>query len=93
MRITHNDQMNFQDLRPQWTKAKEFKGMNTILEENAQVFEIAERDFVTKKGARSGRPGMTVEQVVRIAPPLIITKEEADWALERIGQALAVKHG
>jgi IS5 family transposase len=67
MRMTHNAQMNFQDLRPQWTKAKELKGMNTILEENAQVFEIAAPDFETKKGGRAGRPGMTVEQVVRCA--------------------------
>jgi ornithine--oxo-acid transaminase len=34
----------------------------------------------------------THEQVVRIAPPLVITREEADWALERIEQALTVKH-
>ena len=32
----------------------------------------------------------THEQVVRIAPPLVITKDEIDWAVERIGQALAV---
>jgi ornithine--oxo-acid transaminase len=35
----------------------------------------------------------THEQVVRIAPPLVITREEADWALERIEPALAVSHG
>ena len=35
----------------------------------------------------------THEQVVRIAPPLVITREEIDWALERIGTALAVNHG
>ena len=35
----------------------------------------------------------THEQVVRIAPPLVITKDEIDWAVERIGQALAVNHG
>ena len=28
-------------------------------------------------------------QVIRFAPPLVITREEADWALERIAQVLA----
>jgi ornithine--oxo-acid transaminase len=31
----------------------------------------------------------THEQVVRIAPPLVVTKEEVDWALERIAPALS----
>ncbi|GJM44969.1 MAG: ornithine aminotransferase [Gemmatimonadota bacterium] len=35
----------------------------------------------------------THEQVVRIAPPLVITREEVDWALERIAPVLAVNHG
>lgn len=35
----------------------------------------------------------THEQVVRIAPPLVITREEIDWALERISKVLAVNHG
>ncbi|MFN8180183.1 MAG: ornithine--oxo-acid transaminase [bacterium] len=35
----------------------------------------------------------THEQVVRIAPPLVITREEIDWAVERIAKALAVSHG
>ena len=30
----------------------------------------------------------THEQVIRFAPPLVITREEADWALERIAQVL-----
>jgi ornithine--oxo-acid transaminase len=30
----------------------------------------------------------THHQVIRFAPPLVITKEELDWALERIGQVL-----
>jgi ornithine--oxo-acid transaminase len=30
----------------------------------------------------------THEHVIRFAPPLIITKEEIDWALERIGKVL-----
>jgi ornithine--oxo-acid transaminase len=28
-------------------------------------------------------------QVIRFAPPLVISREEADWALERIAQVLA----
>jgi ornithine--oxo-acid transaminase len=31
----------------------------------------------------------THEQVIRFAPPLVITREEADWALERIAGVLA----
>ncbi len=31
----------------------------------------------------------THHQVIRLAPPLVITKEEIDWALERIEQVLA----
>ena len=30
----------------------------------------------------------THETVIRIAPPLVITKEEIDWALERLGRVL-----
>ncbi len=33
----------------------------------------------------------THDHIIRFAPPLIITKEEIDWALERIGKVLA-KH-
>jgi len=33
----------------------------------------------------------THEYVIRIAPPLVITKEEIDWALERIREVLTVK--
>jgi ornithine--oxo-acid transaminase len=32
----------------------------------------------------------THETVIRLAPPLIITQEELDWALERIEEALAM---
>jgi ornithine--oxo-acid transaminase len=35
----------------------------------------------------------THEQVIRVAPPLVITREEIDWAAERIGTALAADHG
>jgi ornithine--oxo-acid transaminase len=31
----------------------------------------------------------THDQVIRFAPPLVITREEADWALERIAKVLA----
>ncbi|HXH28651.1 MAG TPA: aminotransferase class III-fold pyridoxal phosphate-dependent enzyme, partial [Candidatus Polarisedimenticolia bacterium] len=31
----------------------------------------------------------THDQVIRFAPPLVITREEADWALERIARVLA----
>lgn len=31
----------------------------------------------------------THEQVIRFAPPLIIKKEEIDWALQRIKKVLA----
>lgn len=31
----------------------------------------------------------THDVVIRIAPPLVITREEIDWAVERIGKALA----
>jgi ornithine--oxo-acid transaminase len=30
----------------------------------------------------------THENVIRIAPPLVITKEEIDWALERLRRVL-----
>jgi ornithine--oxo-acid transaminase len=35
----------------------------------------------------------THEQVIRIAPPLVITKEEIDWAVPLIGEVLAEKRG
>jgi ornithine--oxo-acid transaminase len=33
----------------------------------------------------------THKQVIRLAPPLVITKDELDWALERIAQVLGSK--
>ena len=33
----------------------------------------------------------THEHTIRFAPPLIITKEEVDWALERIEQVLGMR--
>jgi ornithine--oxo-acid transaminase len=33
----------------------------------------------------------THENIIRIAPPLVITREEIDWALERIESVLAAK--
>jgi ornithine--oxo-acid transaminase len=30
----------------------------------------------------------THENVIRFAPPLVIKKEEIDWALERVGEVL-----
>ena len=30
----------------------------------------------------------THEMVIRIAPPLVITREEIDWAVERISKGL-----
>jgi ornithine--oxo-acid transaminase len=31
----------------------------------------------------------THERVIRLAPPLVITREEIDWAMERLGEVLA----
>jgi ornithine--oxo-acid transaminase len=33
----------------------------------------------------------THENTIRFAPPLVITKEEIDWALERIESVLVIK--
>jgi len=33
----------------------------------------------------------THDHVIRFAPPLVITKEEIDWALERIADTLLAK--
>jgi ornithine--oxo-acid transaminase len=35
----------------------------------------------------------THDQVVRIAPPLVITRDEIDWALPRIEEVISVKRG
>lgn len=35
----------------------------------------------------------THDQVVRIAPPLVITREEIDWAVPRIGEVVSKKRG
>ncbi|WP_248927488.1 ornithine--oxo-acid transaminase [Paenibacillus hamazuiensis] len=35
----------------------------------------------------------THERVIRLAPPLIVTKEELDWALERLSEVLHEKEG
>jgi ornithine--oxo-acid transaminase len=32
----------------------------------------------------------THENVIRLAPPLVITREEIDWALERLAEVLTM---
>jgi ornithine--oxo-acid transaminase len=70
---------------------------NTIREVRGRGLMLAVELYPEAGGARrycEALRGMgilakdTHENTIRIAPPLVITSDQADWALERIGAAL-----
>ena len=53
------------------------------------VLNTAARPFCERLKAEGVLCKETHENVIRFAPPLVITKEELDWALARIRKVLA----
>jgi len=67
---------------------KEIRGKGLLIGVEIKKEYGTARPFCEKLATLGILAKETHEQVVRFAPPLVITKEEIDWALERIERAL-----
>jgi ornithine--oxo-acid transaminase len=70
---------------------KEIRGRGLMI--GIELYRDAEgaRTYCEKLMKRGLLCKETHENIIRIAPPLVITREEIDWALERIESVLAAK--
>lgn len=75
---------NLKEIRSPYVKEVRGKGLLVGVELNRPAREFCEK--LMKLGVLSKE---THEYVIRFAPPLIIKKEEIDWALERIKSVLS----
>ena len=75
---------NLKEIRSPYVKEVRGKGLLIGVELNRPAREFCEK--LMKLGVLSKE---THEYVIRFAPPLIIKKEEIDWALERIKSVLS----
>lgn len=70
-------------------RVREIRGKGLLIGVHIKDGHGAARPYCEKLMALGILAKETHGQVIRFAPPLVITREEADWALERIGQVLA----
>jgi ornithine--oxo-acid transaminase len=75
---------NLREIKSPYIKEVRGKGLLIGVELNRPAREFCEK--LMKLGVLSKE---THEYVIRFAPPLIIKKEEIDWALERIKSVLS----
>ncbi len=71
------------------SKVKEIRGRGLLIGVEIRAEHGTARPYCEKLMELGILAKETHEQVVRFAPPLVITREEADWALERIASVLA----
>lgn len=69
---------------------KEIRGKGLLIGVEVKEEYGSARPFCERLMAEGLLCKETHEQTIRFAPPLVITKEEIDWALERINKVLAV---
>jgi len=67
MRKKRDQQRTFQELKANWTKAKELSMIDQILCDNSILCELVWQDFNRGRKSRSGAKGMRAEQVLRTA--------------------------
>ena len=70
-------------------RVKEVRGRGLLIGVHIKDEHGTARPYCEKLMALGILAKETHGQVIRFAPPLVITREEADWALERIAQVLA----
>lgn len=70
-------------------RVKEVRGRGLLIGVHIKDEHGTARPYCEKLMALGILAKETHGQVIRFAPPLVISREEADWALERIGQVLA----
>ena len=69
--------------------AKEIRGKGLLIGVEIKPDHGTARPYCEKLMELGILAKETHEQVIRFAPPLVISREEADWALERIARVLA----
>jgi ornithine--oxo-acid transaminase len=69
--------------------AKEIRGKGLLIGVEIRRESGTARPYCEKLMALGLLAKETHEQVIRFAPPLVISREEADWALDRIARVLA----
>jgi len=67
MRRKRNLQRTFQELKPNWTRARELSMIDQILCDNSILCDLVWQDFNRGRQNRAGVKGMTAEQVLRTA--------------------------
>jgi len=70
-------------------RVKEVRGRGLLIGVHIKDEHGTARPYCEKLMALGILAKETHGQVIRFAPPLVISREEADWALERIAQVLA----
>jgi ornithine--oxo-acid transaminase len=70
-------------------KVKEIRGKGLLIGVEIKPEHGTARPYCEKLMELGILAKETHHQVIRFAPPLVITREEADWALERIARVLA----
>jgi ornithine--oxo-acid transaminase len=70
-------------------RVKEVRGRGLLIGVHIKDEHGAARPYCEKLMELGILAKETHGQVIRFAPPLVITREEADWALERIAKVLA----
>ncbi|MEO0025491.1 MAG: ornithine--oxo-acid transaminase [candidate division WOR-3 bacterium] len=71
------------------SKVKEIRGRGLFIGVELKPEAGTAREYCEKLLRLGILAKDTHEQVIRFAPPLVITRDEIDWALERIAQVLA----
>ena len=70
-------------------KVKEVRGRGLLIGVEIKVEHGKARPYCEKLMELGILAKETHDQVIRFAPPLVITREEVDWALERIARVVA----
>ncbi len=81
MRQKRDPQRNLQDLKPNWSRARQLAEIDRILDAHPELCDLVADDLAPyrapqKLPSRAGAKGMTAEQVLRVA----ILKQLKQWA-------------
>ena len=89
MRQKRDPQRNLQDLKPNWSRARQLAEIDRILDAHPELCDLVADDLAPyraphKLSSRAGAKGMTAEQVLRVA----ILKQLKQWAYRSLWDAI-----
>jgi len=69
MRQKRNMQLTFQDVKPNWSNSRQWQKIDEILNDTPEVFDLVYNDLLKadEQAGRRGAPGMSAEQVLKVA--------------------------